>query len=898
MASTSLSSVNGIASGVQWQDLVTQIIAAESARSVDPLTAKKTTASKAQAAWKSFEGVAATFRDAATPLTDPALFGGTTVSVPAGVASTLTATGSSTAIPGRYDVEALQLARTDKMGGGIVADPAAALNISGSLVVNGRAITVAATDTLQGIRDKFNAANTGTTASGVSAVIQGSASGGARLVLTAGDTGSNGIEVADGTAGTLAALGLTDGTTTANTLATGEQQTFRVSSSTTVIASLLGVPVPTPATMNVGGQVIHVDLATDSLAAIAARINNALGRSDAARIVTETANGRAQQRLVTTVPVASDASVDAAASTATLALLGFTTTGRGGVAQRVGSASNFTGLAGAATGTTLLTDLGAAGGGFGLAAGDVLTLRGTRGDGSAVVRTVTVGAGTTMQDLLDALNNATTGFGAGTRPAAATLDGSGKLTLTDSATGDSQLGLGITVTRAGGGTGTLGAFTTAAGTLGRAVGITAGQDAVVRVDGQVSTQRSNSVTGAIAGVTLNLTGTTTGTPVTLTVNRDTAGVAAKLNTMVTAYNNLRQWVSSATAAGGPLANDPTVRSMVTTLTNQILNSVPGLASGQLANAALMGLQHDKTGILSLDTTVLTGVLATQPFAVQQLFAMTGDTTDPELSYVAGTTATKPSSSPYAVTITQAATQASATGAVWTTYATTGAPDTMTVTDASTGRTTSVSLANGDALATVVARLNAAFSANGLALTAGATNDNRLQLTARDFGSTAGFTIAYTPGAGGDGTAALGLAAGRTSGLDVAGTINGKLATGSGQALTGAKGDASEGLVVRYTGTTARAAGTVRFSQGLGGALTALATNMAAGAGSTSDARIATLQTRMDDLDRQVTDQQQRLDNRKKALTAQFIAMESAIAKSNSLASALTAQMNALTAQTK
>ena len=86
-----------------------------------------------------------------------------------------------------------------------------------------------------------------------------------------------------------------------------------------------------------------------------------------------------------------------------------------------------------------------------------------------------------------------------------------------------------------------------------------------------------------------------------------------------------------------------------------------------------------------------------------------------------------------------------------------------------------------------------------------------------------------------------------------------------RATVGAAGDASEGLVIRYTGTAARAAGTVRFSQGLNGMLAKLGTTMAAGASSATDQRIATLQTRMDDLDRQIADQQTRLDARKKAL---------------------------------
>lgn len=895
---TPLSSVSGLASGIQWQDLVTQIMAAESARTVDPLTTAKTHAGAQQVSLKGFEGVAATVRDAASALRDPTAFGATLVSVPGGASGVLTATGSASAVPGRYDVEALQLARTDKVGGLVVTDPAAALGISGAFIVNGRAITVANTDTLQTLRDKLNTANTGANASGVSAVIQGGV-GGARLVLTAADTGRDGIELADGTAGALGALGFSDGTTQANVLATGEMQSFRVSSSTAAIASLLGVSLPTPSTLRVGGQVISVDLSVDSLTTIATKINVALGRPDAARIVTETANGRAQSRIVTTVPVDTDATVDAVASAATMAVLGFTTTGRTGVAQVVAGASAFTDGSGAATGSTLLTAMGTAGGSFGLAVGDVLTLQGQKGDGSAVSRTLTVGAGTTVQDLLDALNNNTSGFGAGARTASAAIDGTGRLSLTDSLTGDSQLGLAITVKRAAGGTSTLGAFGVANGTVGRTIGIATGADAIARVDGRTISQRTNAVTNGITGVTLNLQGLTSGTPVTLTVNRDTTGIAQKLGALVNAYNALRTWVTNNTAPGGAMAGDPTVRGMAASLTNTILSAVPGLASGVSGVASLYGIQHDKTGVLSLDATVFNAQLASNPNAVQQLFSMTGDASDTETSYVTGSSATKPtSSSPYAVVITQAATRASATGAIWSTYATTGAPDTMSITDAATGRTASVSLASGDGIDTIVSRLNATFAAQGLTLGATKTVDGRVQLSSADYGTHSGFTVAYTPGVGGDGTAALGLAAGVTAGLDVAGTINGKVATGSGQSLTAAKGDDSEGLVIRYTGTTARAAGTVRFSQGITGMLTKLATNMAAGAGSVTDARIAALQSKMDRLDALVVDQQKLLDTKKATLTKQFIAMESAVAKSNSIASALTAQLNALTQQTK
>ena len=290
-----------------------------------------------------------------------------------------------------------------------------------------------------------------------------------------------------------------------------------------------------------------------------------------------------------------------------------------------------------------------------------------------------------------------------------------------------------------------------------------------------------------------------------------------------------------------------------------------------------------------------------------MLGQTGDATDGEVSFVSSDNRTQPSATPYGVAITQAATQASASGAIWATYATTGTADTMTITDRASGAVASILLSNGDAIDTVVARLNAEFGARGLGLAASKTVDSRLKLDVSEFGSAAGFTIAYTPGVGGDGTAGLGLAAGSTGGLDVAGTIHGVVGVGAGQSLTGAVGagpgiDPAAGIVVRYVGSTARAAGTVRFSLGVNGLLTRLTEVLSAGGTTTSgvtsstDLQITNLQRRSSTLAQQMTNITSRLAVRRATLTAQFVAMESAIARTNAIASSLTSQINALSSQ--
>jgi len=61
---------------------------------------------------------------------------------------------------------------------------------------------------------------------------------------------------------------------------------------------------------------------------------------------------------------------------------------------------------------------------------------------------------------------------------------------------------------------------------------------------------------------------------------------------------------------------------------------------------------------------------------------------------------------------------------------------------------------------------------------------------------------------------LSVAAG-TTGVDVVGTINGATATGSGQILSAAVGDDSEGISITVAGTATGSRGTVKYIEGVG-----------------------------------------------------------------------------------
>lgn len=879
-----ISSFGGLASGVQWQDLVTQIMQLETQRRLDPLTTAKGLEQKRFDAWSNWQSLTAKFRDATKALRDTSAFsqfavtGGTS---DATGRTLLTATASTSAAPGTFGVEVLDLARANKLSGNVETSATTALGLTGEFAVNGKRVTVTATDTLSTLRDKINALNSGSTPSGVTASVLSTGQTQHRLVLTANHTGASGIELVDDTSGTLGSLGLVDATRTLNLDATGAPQTYKVSSSTAAIAAMLGVTMPPPSSITIGGRTIAVDLSVDSLASIAARI---LAAGGSATVASETVDGVTGYRLTTNDTV-SAATADGQRA---LDILGFTKAGRAGITQVLGSDNTFTDSGNAnATASTLLTDLRVGGNPLGIVAGDTFTVQGSRGDGTTVNLSFTVGAGDTLQTLLNQVNSATTGYGSGTRTATATLS-SGKLVLTDNTAGDSQLSLAMSVSQPSGNVVPLGRMS--ATTVGRQREVVAGADARVAVDGVVLRRSSNTITDALAGVTLNLQQAEVGTVATVQIARDQDAIVKSMTDLTTAYNDLVKFRDDQTKAGSPLFNNPTLRQSMGTLTTAILATVQG-ATPPFTSASFSGLSLQKDGTLKLDSNVFLAALQNNTVDLTTLLSTGGTSSNGAVSYFLSTDKSVPGT--YAVDITSVATTPTVTGAGFSgTYADDATADTMTVTDSSTGASANIQLANGDTTDMIVAKLNAAFAQSKMTVVA-SKNGNDLVLTGQQYGSNASITTAYTAG-GADGSAQLGIAAATVAGTDVAGTIGGLAATGSGQLLTGVAGGATEGLAIRYAGATTGNQGTVTFVLGVSGALYNAA-DLIARAGGTVATQQDALTTRINDLQSRADTVQQALDRKREALTRQFVEMERALARIQQQGTALSGFISQLQA---
>lgn len=192
------------------------------------------------------------------------------------------------------------------------------------------------------------------------------------------------------------------------------------------------------------------------------------------------------------------------------------------------------------------------------------------------------------------------------------------LVLTSAKTGAANT---ITVTQAGGDGGLAALQYEAGGAANALTEKDAPADAVVKVDGFTYTSASNTVSGALSGVTLALKATTTA-PVTLSVTADTSQVQPKLQALVDAYNGLFKVLddqggyNAATKKGAPLLGDPALRSLATQLRRALTDPVAVAgAVGAVSSAGGIGLSVDSSGLLTLNGSKLDALLTGDPGAL-------------------------------------------------------------------------------------------------------------------------------------------------------------------------------------------------------------------------------------------------------------------------------------------
>jgi flagellar hook-associated protein 2 len=637
---------------------------------------------------------------------------------------------------------------------------------------------------------------------------------------------------------------------------------------------------------------------------------------------------------------------------------------------------------------------------------------GTYGSGSFTqnaaepTKTVTISASQgSLAGIRDAINSADVGV-----TASVINDGSGyRLMLTSSNSGTANaMRIGVTNT-----SGTLSdlAYDASGGTSNMSQTVAA-QDAQFTLDGVSMTSASNTVSNAIAGLTLNLLGTNSGSSTTVTVNRSVSTIETAVTNLVSAYNSAAATIKSLTAYDTSTNTAQTLTGDFTTLSIQaqlrsIMTASTSLNAGGVTSLADLGVTFNKDGTVSLNSTTLHSELSDSTVDTSALFLALGQPTDSLISYAGSTSSTLPGT--YAVDISQIATNGRASSSnalsLLTDLSAPGQNLTMTI----DGVSATVSLAsaqytNAGLVAALQSAINgtSAFSNAGVAvtvgmngtqatitgsqaaattITAGVNNsidvtidgsgtqtvaltagtytastlasmvqsqinaafgggtsvavtqsNGTLVIKSNLYGATSGVTVADSTGttgatslfgsasrtATGTGTASLvitsntyGSASGvdvtggtaattlfgaatlsGTAGVDVVGTIDGVAATGVGQTLTAASGNA-KGLELKINGGITGSRGSVSFGRGIGDQLsTAIKsiTDSSSGtivtATNSIEKTIANLQAQQVAMASQLTVIQQRY-------LTQFNAMDNLIASLQTTSNYLTQTFNAL-----
>jgi flagellar hook-associated protein 2 len=420
----------------------------------------------------------------------------------------------------------------------------------------------------------------------------------------------------------------------------------------------------------------------------------------------------------------------------------------------------------------------------------------------------------------------------------------------------------------------------------------AAQSAALTVNGIAVTSPTNSVSGAIEGVSLTLSKLGSSS---LTVKRDTAGVQSSVNGFVKAYNDLNSTIKKLTAynsetkQAGLLIGDSSVRNIEAQIRKMIGSPTTG-SNSSLKTLSQVGISIAKDGTMSVDSGKLSTAMNNNLEDVAALFSSIGKTTDSLVRFDSASSVSTPGT--HDVFIKKLATQGKVVGS------TVVAPTTIDATNKDLsltidGVTASVSLVPrgtaytpAELAAQVQSAINgaSALTSAGIAVSVTIDAGGKMNITSNKYGSTSKVSVSGTAA-----NAFLGTPV-ATDGIDVEGTIGGVTAGGSGRFLTGASGSPAAGIKLEVTGGAENASrGSINFSQGYAFHLNNLMDTFLGSKGLIGG-RTDGLNSSIKDVGKMTERVNGRLADMEKRYRAQFTALDVAISGMNSTSNFLTQQL--------
>ena len=682
-------SFSGLSSGFDTSSLINQLVQVER-QPISLLQRRQKTIQRKMDEWQSvntkllsLKGKVATLKEANTFLSFQASIDNT---------DNLSVSVDSNASIGSYAVEVLELAKAEQLSSNIYSDTDTELGYSGDILINGTSINIGAEDTLSEIQDRINDADADVTAS-----ILNVSETDSRLILSSDETGVAGIDIADGDAGNvLQNLGFFDGSTSIKNSVDNGAESALFSSRTTSAGTLLDLTSSPSGTVTIGDANVTIDLANDSLEDIKTAIDSAAptGVTTSIEEVTEDGATSYKLRISGTTTFADDNNV--------LQALGVLQGGMNAIAEvQSGSVDNTTDGVTAITASTTFADIY----GANVANNDTITISGTNHDGDSVSDTFTISNANsdTVQSFLNAIETA---FGDVT----ASIDGNGGLVITGSQAGASSLTVNLQENNEGGGSLNFG--TISATTTGRERQLQAGQDAELRINNLNVTRASNTITDVIDGITLNLKQAEEDVTTNIRVSENNSTIKSHIQAFMDDYNSIVTYINEQFSydaekkTGGTLLGDTTLVSIQNQVRNILSSSVTGL-TGDINSLIQIGIKSDSKGLLSIDDATLNSIFEEDVSLVSSLFLANSATSDDDITFISHTDDTKAGT--YNVNITTAAEQATLSSSTAISLSGITADETLTITDSVSNATTDIELTAGDAIDTIVSKINSTLS---------------------------------------------------------------------------------------------------------------------------------------------------------------------------------------------
>lgn len=428
----------------------------------------------------------------------------------------------------------------------------------------------------------------------------------------------------------------------------------------------------------------------------------------------------------------------------------------------------------------------------------------------------------------------------------------------------------------------------------------AARDALFTVNGLSIRSSDNRASGVIEGLDITLKDVTGTSPVTVTVAQDRQAVKSAIQSFVSGYNNYISTVNSLTAydpetgVAGPLQGDFSARSIASQVRRAITDSAEGFG-GSFSSLSELGITTDGDGKLAINSSRFDAALENAFDDIVGVFAAVGRPSDGTVKYITSTAATAVAS--HDINITQLATRGQLTASSSFFPLDIDSENNslvLSVNGVTSGEIllTQGNYASGAELADELqARINGDSAlANAGALVSVQFIDDHFEITSNNYGSSSTIEVLSVDT---NTTAQLGFSTGAgVAGIDVAGTIGGVVASGSGQTLKGAVGSNAEGLQLLIADGSTGPRGAVDFSRGIAYQLNTLITSFLATDG-LLDSRTEGIQSRIEG----IGDQKEVLDRKMEALELryrnQFNALDSLLAQLQTTSDFLTQQLASL-----